>query len=61
MAAASASVTIVGGQIVDGAGAEPVRDGLVLIEDSRVTHAGKRDGRARFLGVRPCWRQTAPP
>lgn len=39
------SVAIVGGQLIDGTGAEPMRDALVLIEDGRIAYAGPKAGR----------------
>ena len=37
---------IAGGLLIDGTGAEPVADALVLIEDDRITYAGPPKGRA---------------
>ena len=31
-----------GGQLVDGTGAAPVNDSLVLVEDDKLTYAGRR-------------------
>jgi imidazolonepropionase-like amidohydrolase len=39
------TIAIVGGQIIDGTGAEPVSGGLVLIEDGRITYAGRKAGK----------------
>jgi imidazolonepropionase-like amidohydrolase len=36
---------IVGGLVIDGAGAEPIRDGLVLIEDERIDFVGRAGAR----------------
>jgi len=38
------TVAIGGGQLVDGTGADPMQNALVLIEDGRITYAGKADG-----------------
>ncbi len=42
----AATVAIVDGLIIDGTGGAPIRDGLVLIEDGRIIHAGRKDGQA---------------
>jgi imidazolonepropionase-like amidohydrolase len=39
------ATAIVGGQLIDGAGHDPVQNGLVLIEGDRITYAGPRDAR----------------
>jgi len=41
---AAATRAIVGGQIIDGTGAEPIPDGLVLIQDGAITYAGRKTG-----------------
>ncbi len=38
------NLAIVGGQVIDGTGAEPISNGLVLIEDGRIGYAGPADG-----------------
>lgn len=38
-------LAIVGGTIVDGTGGEAVNDGLVLIEQGRISYAGKKSGK----------------
>lgn len=40
------TIAIVDGQIIDGTGAAAVPNGLVLIEDGRITYAGRKDGQA---------------
>jgi imidazolonepropionase-like amidohydrolase len=37
---------IVGGQLIDGTGAAPIPDGLVLIQDGTITYAGRKNGTA---------------
>ncbi len=39
------TTAIVGGQVIDGTGADPIAGGLVLIEGDKITYAGKADGR----------------
>jgi imidazolonepropionase-like amidohydrolase len=41
-----ATTAIVGGQVVDGTGAEPIRDGLVLIDGERIEFVGRAGARA---------------
>ncbi|MDU5893283.1 MAG: amidohydrolase family protein, partial [Atopobium minutum] len=36
-----AKYAIVGGMLVDGTGAAPINDALVLIDDDKITYAGK--------------------
>lgn len=38
------TIVIGGGRLVDGTGADPLDNALVVIEDGRITHAGKADG-----------------
>ncbi|MBI3709808.1 MAG: amidohydrolase family protein [Proteobacteria bacterium] len=40
-----AAKAIVGGQIIDGTGAEPIRNGLVLIDGERIAYVGREDAR----------------
>lgn len=40
------TVAVTGGQLIDGTGADPIQNGLVLIEGDRITYAGKADGKA---------------
>lgn len=40
------TVAIVGGQIIDGTGAEPVQNGLLLIEGDRIAYSGKAEGKS---------------
>ena len=42
---------IAGGMIVDGTGADPIPDGLVLIEKNRIAYAGPAGGRAIPAGA----------
>lgn len=42
----AATIAIVDGQIIDGTGAAPTRDGLVLIEDGNIAYAGPKSGHA---------------
>ena len=42
---------IAGGRLIDGTGAEPVADALVLIEDGRIAYAGPASGRSLPLGA----------
>ena len=39
------NLAIVGGQVVDGTGAAPIPNGLLLIEDDRIAYAGPADGK----------------
>ncbi len=39
------NLAIVGGQLIDGTGAAPIPNGLVLIEDGRIAYAGPADGK----------------
>jgi cytosine/adenosine deaminase-related metal-dependent hydrolase len=41
-----ATTAIVGGQVVDGISAEPIRDGLFLIEGERIEFVGQAGARA---------------
>jgi len=41
-----ATTAIVGGQVVDGTGAEPLRDALVLIEGERIEFVGRPGARS---------------
>ena len=41
-----ATLAIVGGQVIDGTGAEPIRDGLVLIDGERIEFVGRAGSRA---------------
>ncbi len=41
---AATTRAIVGGQIIDGTGAAPIPDGLVLIQDGTITYAGRKNG-----------------
>jgi len=43
---------IAGGRLIDGTGAEPVADALVLIEDGRIAYAGPSNGRSLPHGAR---------
>ena len=38
------STAIVDGLVIDGTGGPPIADGLVLIEDGRIVHAGAKRG-----------------
>ncbi|MGQ0663384.1 MAG: amidohydrolase family protein [Pseudomonadota bacterium] len=40
------STAIVGGQIIDGTGRDPIRDGLVLVEHGKIVRVGKANGGA---------------
>ncbi|SLN64706.1 metal-dependent hydrolase family protein [Oceanibacterium hippocampi] len=40
------TTAIIGGLLVDGTGADPVPDSVVVIEDGRITFAGKKNGKA---------------
>ena len=42
---------IAGGRLIDGTGADPVADALVLIEDGRIAYAGPASGRSLPLGA----------
>ena len=46
------ATAIVGGRLIDGTGADPLDDGLVLIGDDRIDYAGPRSGRAVPAGAR---------
>ena len=35
-------VAFVGGLLIDGTGAEPVKDSLVLVEDKKIVYAGPK-------------------
>lgn len=39
------TIAIVDGQIIDGTGGAAIPDGLVLIEDGKITYAGKKSGK----------------
>ena len=39
------TIAIVDGQIIDGTGGAAIPDGLVLIEDGKITYAGKKTGK----------------
>ncbi len=39
------NLAIVGGKLIDGTGAAPIPNGLVLIEDGRIAYAGPADGK----------------
>ncbi len=41
-----------GGKLVDGTGANPVADSLVLVEDKKITYAGKAKGIPEGFEVR---------
>jgi imidazolonepropionase-like amidohydrolase len=41
----AATIAIVDGLIIDGTGAAAIADGLVLVEDGRITYAGRKDGK----------------
>src|SRR5258706_8800032 len=43
---------IVGGRLIDGTGAEPVGDGLVLIDGDGITYAGSARGQSIPRGAR---------
>ena len=43
---------VAGGRLIDGTGAEPVADALVLIEDGRIAYAGPSNGRTLPHGAR---------
>jgi imidazolonepropionase-like amidohydrolase len=40
------TTAIVGGQVIDGTGADPITDGLVLIEGDKISYVGRAEGRA---------------
>lgn len=42
-------LAIVGGQLIDGTGSEPLPNALVLIEDGKIVYAGSASGRRRPL------------
>jgi imidazolonepropionase-like amidohydrolase len=46
------TVAIGGGRLVDGTAADPVDNALILIEDGRITHAGKANGTTVPRGTR---------
>lgn len=46
------TIVIGGGRLVDGTGADPVDNALVIVQDGRITHAGKGDGVAIPRGAR---------
>lgn len=48
----AAATAITGGRLIDGTGAEPVDDGLVLIEGAHIAYAGPRQGRDIPAGAR---------
>ncbi len=41
----AATVAVVGGQLIDGTGTEPLADALVLIEDGNISYAGPKSGK----------------
>lgn len=45
-------IAIGGGRLVDGTGAEPIDDTLVVIEGGRITHAGKANRASVPRGAR---------
>ncbi len=46
------TVAIGGGQLVDGTGSDPITNALVLIEDGRITYAGKASGASVPVGAK---------
>lgn len=50
--AVNGSMVIAGGQILDGTGADPIANGMVVIEGNRIAYAGKADQKRIPSGAR---------